>query len=115
NDTGTVALSSGSPALIDGEGNTAFYAVHTFDVSKGVDYLNGEIAWNAQQARGNAVFETLFDPQGRVAAYSLLGRAGQSGRGHVEVRQPSAGAWTAAIFTVDNHDPASTPVYTRDV
>ena len=35
-------------------------------------------------------FETLFDPQGNVAAYSLLG-TNQSGFGHVEVREPDGG------------------------
>jgi hypothetical protein len=107
-DTGTVALSSASPTLIDGEGNTDFYALHTFDVPPGVDYLNGDIVWNSQ-AKASAVFETLFDPFGRVAAYSLLGVT-HSGRGHVEVRQPAAGTWTAAIFTVNN-----TFVYSGDV
>ena len=100
NDTGTIALSTTSPILIDGEGNTDFYALHQFDVPAGVDYLNGDIVWNAQ-AKTSAVFETLFDPFGRVAAYSLIG-TDHSGRGHVEVRQPSAGTWTAAIFTVRN-------------
>jgi len=99
-DTGTEALSNASPILIDGEGNTDEYALHSFSVPAGVDYLQGDIVWNAQ-AKPSAVFETLFDPFGRVAAYSLIG-ADHSGRGHVEVRQPSAGTWTAAIFTVRN-------------
>jgi hypothetical protein len=47
------------------------------------------------------VFETLFDPQGNVAAYSLIG-SDESGFGHVEVRKPAAGTWTAVIFTVNN-------------
>jgi Subtilase family/Peptidase inhibitor I9 len=99
-DTGTVALSSTSPKLIDGEGNTDFYALHQFTVPEGVAYLQGDIVWNAE-AKTTAAFETLFDPFGRVAAYSLIG-TDHSGRGHVEVRQPTAGTWTAAIFTVNN-------------
>ena len=35
NDTGSVTLSSSSPTLIDGEGNTASYALHTFTVPAG--------------------------------------------------------------------------------
>jgi hypothetical protein len=89
-----------SPTFIDGEGNTDFFATHTFSVPAGADYLNGDIAWNAASA-ATGVFETLFDPQGRVAAYSLIG-ANHSGFGHVEVRQPAAGTWTAVIFTVNN-------------
>ncbi len=100
NDTGTVNLSSASPTYIDGEGNTDFYALHTFSVPAGADYLSGNITWDDQSIGGRA-FETLFDPQGNVAAYSLLG-ANESGFGHVEVRRPAAGTWTAVIFTVSN-------------
>jgi subtilisin family serine protease len=99
-DTGSVTLSSSSPTYIDGEGNTDFYAEHTFTVPKGADYLNGDITWNGA-ATNTGAFETLFDPQGRVAAYSLIG-ANHSGFGHVEVRHPAAGTWTAVIFTVSN-------------
>jgi subtilisin family serine protease len=98
NDTGTVTLSSSSPTYIDGEGNTDHYALHTFSVGAGADNLNGNITWNAQSI-GGAAFETLFDPKGNVAAYSLLG-ANQSGYGHVEVHNPIPGTWTAVIFTV---------------
>ncbi len=99
-DTSTVALNSSSPSLIDGEGNTDFYATYQFSVPSGADYLNGDIAWNAATAP-TAVFETLFDPSGNVAGYSLIG-TDHSGHGHVEVRQPPAGLWTAVIFTVKN-------------
>jgi subtilisin family serine protease len=109
-DTGSVALSSASPTFVDGEGNTDPYATHTFNVPSGADYLNGDITWNGAAAGGN-VEETLFDPQGRVAAYSLLG-ANQTGFGHVEVRQPAAGTWTAVIFTVNS---TATPAYSGPV
>ncbi len=100
NDTGSVTLSSSSPTYIDGEGHTDFYAEHTFSVPAGADNLNGNITWNAQHI-GGVAFETLFDPQGNVAAYSLIG-TNQSGFGHVEVHNPMAGTWTAVIFTVSN-------------
>lgn len=99
-DTGSVTLSSSSPTYIDGEGNTDFYALHTFNVPRGAGNLNGNITWNAQQI-GGVAFETLFDPQGNVAAYSLIG-TNQSGFGHVEVHNPMPGTWTAVIFTVSN-------------
>jgi hypothetical protein len=99
-DSGTVRLSSADQTLIDGEGNTDFFVEHQFTVPPEVDYLNGDIVWDAENTPG-AAFETLFDPLGRVAAYSLLG-ANASGRGHVEVRQPTAGTWIAVIFTVNN-------------
>jgi hypothetical protein len=107
-DTGTVNLSSASPTYIDGEGHTDFFQEHQFTVPAGADYLTGDITWTALST-GGAVFETLFNPQGQVAAYSLLG-PNQSGFGHVEVRQPMAGTWTAVIFTVNNAAVYSGPV-----
>jgi subtilisin family serine protease len=98
NDTGTVNLSSSSPTYIDGEGNTDHYATHTFSVPAGAGNLNGNITWN-DQTIGGVAYETLFDPNGSVAAYSLIG-INQSGYGHVEVHNPIAGTWTAVIFTV---------------
>jgi subtilisin family serine protease len=98
NDTGTVNLSASSPTYIDGEGNTDHYAIHTFGVPAGAGNLNGNITWN-DQTIGGVAFETLFDPHGSVAAYSLLG-TNQSGFGHVEVHNPIPGSWTAVIFTV---------------
>jgi subtilisin family serine protease len=100
NDTGSVTLSASSPTYIDGEGNTDHYASHTFSVPAGAGNLNGNITWN-DQSIGGVAFETLFDPQGNVAAYSLLG-TNRSGYGHVEVHNPMAGTWTAVIFTVSN-------------
>src|SRR5690349_4943639 len=40
-DTGAVTLSGASPTYIDGEGNTDYYALHTFNVGPGADYLTG--------------------------------------------------------------------------
>jgi subtilisin family serine protease len=101
--TGSVTLSSSSPTYIDGEGNTDYYALHTFAVPAGTSNLNGNITWN-DQTIGGAVYETLFDPAGNVAAYSLIG-TNQSGYGHVEVHNPTAGTWTAVIFTVNPTSP----------
>ena len=67
----------------------------------GADNLNGDITWNAQQVGRGRRFEELFDPQGKLAAYSVLDGA-QSGFGHVEVREPMAGTWTAVIYTASN-------------
>ena len=98
NDTGSVTLTSSSPTFVDGGGNTDSYAMHTFTVPAGTDNLNGDITWNAQQL-GGVVFEELFDPHGNLAGYSSLGVI-ESGFGHVEVRQPMAGTWTAVIYTI---------------
>ena len=100
NDTGAVTLSSSSPTYIDGEGRTDYYALHAFSVPAGADNLNGNITWN-DQSIGGVAFETLFDPHGNVAAYSLIG-TDQSGFGHVEVHNPIPGTWRVVIFTVSN-------------
>ncbi|MBJ7597057.1 S8 family serine peptidase [Candidatus Nephthysia bennettiae] len=104
-DRGSVNLSSSSPIFIDDRGRPSAYQIHQFTVPNGVDYLNGDIVWNAQAQSpggkpGSVVFETVWDPAGRVAAYSLLNEA--SGHGHIEVRKPAAGTWTTAIWTVKN-------------
>jgi len=99
-DTGTVELTSADPSYVDGEGNTDYYVLHTFSVPAGADNLNGNITWHVL-VEGGAVFETLFDPLGRVAAYSLIG-ANESGFGHVEVHDPMPGNWTAVIFTASD-------------
>jgi|HubBroStandDraft_5_1064220.scaffolds.fasta_scaffold02816_2 hypothetical protein len=106
-DSGTVNLGSSSPTYVDGGGNTDSYAVHTFTVPAGTGYMNGDITWNAQQVGGSA-WEELFDPAGKLAAYSILDNE-QSGFGQVEVRKPMAGTWTAVIYTASN-EPYSGPV-----
>jgi Subtilase family/Peptidase inhibitor I9 len=97
NDVGSVTLGT-SPTFIDDRGRLSAYQVHQFTVPAGADNLDGDITWNAQAEPAGVVFETLFDPSGRVAAYSLLNQA--SGHGHVEVRKPETGTWTAVIWTV---------------
>jgi hypothetical protein len=106
--TGSVTLTSSSPTYVDGNGNTDSYARRTFTVPAGAGNLNGDITWNDRQVGGSA-FETLFDPRGNLAAYSTLGVL-QSGFGHVEVRHPMAGRWTAVIFTVSNAPNLNSPI-----
>jgi subtilisin family serine protease len=97
-DTGAVELSPGDPVFIDGEGKSDYYApLQTFTVPAGTDNLDGDITWH-ELTEGGAVYETLFDPLGQVAAYSLIG-GNESGFGHVEVHNPMPGTWTAVIFT----------------
>jgi hypothetical protein len=102
-DSGSVTLNGYAPVFVDERGRPAAYRMHSFTVPDGVEYLNGDILWNAQAQSaqgqpGSVVYETLWDPAGQLAAFSLLNQP--SGHGHVEVRQPAAGTWTAAIWTV---------------
>jgi hypothetical protein len=96
-DTGTVALSSSSPTSVGPAGETDSFEKHTFTVRPGTDYLNGDIAWN-DQVTGGVANEELFDPHGRLAAFSSTS-GNQSGFVRVEVRQPASGTWTAVIWT----------------
>jgi hypothetical protein len=99
-DTGTVTLSASSATFTDGGGHTDYYEVRKFAMPAGTGYLNGDITWNAAGIKG-AAFEELFDPHGKLAAYSVLDGS-QSGFGHVEVSKPTAGTWTAVIYTASN-------------
>lgn len=99
NDAGSVTLSAASPTFIDDRGQSTRYATHTFTVPAGVDYLNNEIGWDPTANPAGQVEETVFDPSGAVAGYTLIGNQG-SGRAHSEVRKPMAGTWTAIIWSV---------------
>ena len=99
-DTGTVTLSASSPTSVGPAGETDSFATHKFTVPAGTDYLNGDIAWN-DQVTGGVANEELFDPQGRLAAFSSTS-GNQTGFVRVEVRQPTAGTWTAVIWTPGN-------------
>jgi hypothetical protein len=99
-DTGTVALSSSSPTSVGPAGETDSFETRKFTVPPGTDYLNGDIAWN-DQVTGGVANEELFDPQGRLAAFSSTS-GNQTGFVRVEVRRPTAGTWTAVIWTPGN-------------
>jgi hypothetical protein len=117
-DTGRVNLSGSAPTFVDSRGRPSLYQLHNFDVPSGADYLNGDVIWNAQAQSpggqpGSVVYETVWDPAGNVAAHSLL--SDSSGHGHVEVRKPAAGTWTAAIWTLQNTGLSNLGQYTGDV
>jgi hypothetical protein len=95
--TGTVTLSSSSPTSIGPAGETDSFETRKFTVPSGADYLNGDITWN-DQVTGGVADEELFDPQGRLAAFSSTS-GNQSGFVRVEVSKPAAGTWTAVIWT----------------
>jgi Subtilase family len=101
NDSGALDLPlATAPTFLDGGGTPSAYELHQFQVPDGAQWLNGDIAWNGGAQRASRVRETLFDPVGRLAAYSLPQGAG--GFGHVDVHDPAAGTWTAVIWTQKN-------------
>ncbi|HTX32890.1 MAG TPA: S8 family serine peptidase [Solirubrobacteraceae bacterium] len=99
---GDVTLSAADPTYQDYKGVPQSYVEFTFTVPANADRLDGTIAWpgNTDPSQpGQTVNMTLFDPQGRMAAYTYQANGTASNYGHIDVRNPTAGTWTAAIFT----------------
>jgi hypothetical protein len=95
--TGSVNLQDGSsPTFVDQFGDTVPYEQITFHVPAGADRLVTYLTWNGPQAR---VGLTLFDPSGRMAAYTRP--QGDGNHGEVDVASPQAGTWTGIIFRRD--------------
>lgn len=92
--------------FVDDSGKTRAYIRQTFTVPANTQRLDAAIAYPiANQMTSSPVRLTLFDPRGNLAAFSFpqTGDAPQfpnSGYGHVEVRFPSGGTWTAVIWTL---------------
>lgn len=89
----TVGLADGGAAYLDQYGYTNNYLKVRFTVPAGQDRLDANIAWPGTGQ--SAVNLALLDPSGRFTAYSLPN--GNGNHGHVDVRDPAAGTWTAVI------------------
>jgi hypothetical protein len=100
--TATVTLSdAGSPHSTDYQGINDNFATVRFQVPSGIDRLNGAIAYQGASASLNArVRLALVDPAGRLAEYSVP--QGVGNYGDVQVTNPSAGRWTAYIWSRDS-------------
>ena len=84
-------------AFVDQYGVSRSYTTRVLVVPAGADRLDASIAWDSQVNPSSSVSMTLFDPAGRLTAYSAP--QGPSGYGHLDVRRPAAGAWKAVIWT----------------
>jgi hypothetical protein len=90
-DTGTAFLNTATaPTFVDGFGIPRAYTQRTFTVPKGADRLDVSIASVSPISPTRLI---LFDPAGRFTAYSVP--QGSGNFGHVDVRFPNAGTWTA--------------------
>ncbi|HEU5001674.1 MAG TPA: S8 family serine peptidase [Actinomycetota bacterium] len=72
------------------------HLVH-FTVPAGLNQLEDQIAWATGNQPTSTVRESLFDPQGRIAAQSRPQGSG-GGYGQVQVVNPAPGTWTMLAF-----------------
>jgi hypothetical protein len=86
-------LTSSDPSYVNGKGATHDYLKVPFTVPPGQSRLNADIAWPA--TNGAIVDVAVLDPQGKIEGYSLP--EGSGNHGHVDVRDPEPGQWTAVI------------------
>ncbi len=97
NVTGDLNLTPTSdPTFFDYKGVPQGYQEFTFTVPAGAQRIDATIANPSQTGEVNM---TLFDPQGRMAAYTYQSAGEQSDYGHVDVRVPTPGTWTAVVFS----------------
>ena len=100
-DTGTMGLDPDTaPAFVDGGGVPSAYVTHDFRVPDGAQWLDASVTWDGASQPASRVRMSLFDPQGRFAAYSLP--QGPGGFNHVDVHDPTPGTWTAVFWTRKN-------------
>jgi len=101
--TGSVTLSdTASPHFTNWSGVPNNYGTITFNVSPNTDRLSASIAYpgNPAGSLNGRVRLILVDPLGRFVAHSLP--QGIGNYGNVDVRFPTAGKWTAQIYSIDS-------------
>ena len=106
--TATVNLSdTSSPHSVDYQGYSDNYGTVHFYVPRGVDRLNGSIAYHgASSDLSSRVRLVLVSPQGQAADYSLPQGVGNFG--DAQVTNPSSGWWTAYIWSRGSGDGGTT-------
>ena len=100
------------PTFINPTGDPRSYIEQKFTVPANADHLDAAIAYQVSltSTATPIAYIALLDPSGRQAAYSIpQGLA--SGYGHVDIVKPTAGVWTAVIWT----RPSGTGTYSGPV
>jgi hypothetical protein len=84
--------------FLDPYGYLNSYVKRQFTVPEGAQYLDVSIAWPGTAGSSQYVQMVLLDPSGRLAGYSWP-QGPASNYGRADVLHPSAGAWTAIVYT----------------
>jgi hypothetical protein len=89
------------PTFFDYKGVPQGYQKLTFTVHAGAQRLDATIAHpgSGDPATAPELNMSLFDPDGNLAASTYQSVGEPSNFGHIDVRVPQAGTWTAVIFT----------------
>jgi Subtilase family/Peptidase inhibitor I9 len=88
------------PTFFDYKGVPQGYQKFTFTVPAGAQRIDATIAHPLNGDGTSAeVNMTLFDPQNRMAAYTYQSAGEEAGYGHIDVRAPTPGTWTAVVFS----------------
>jgi hypothetical protein len=82
--------------FVDHLGIESSYVPVQFTVPGGVNRIDASIAWPSQTTTVNMV---LFDPEGKMTAFTYTPDGATSAYSHIDVRNPPAGNWTAYIYT----------------
>jgi hypothetical protein len=88
------------PTFFDYKGVPQGYQKFTFTVPAGAQRIDATIAHPLNPDGSSAeVNMTLFDPQNKMAAYTYQSAGEEAGYGHIDVRAPTPGTWTAVVFS----------------
>ena len=93
--SGTVAFDPATlPSFLNVFGAARYYTRVNVLVRKGVDRLDGSLAWAGGGTK--YAYANLVDPDGRLQSYSVP--QGPSDYAHVDAGHPEPGVWTMYVF-----------------
>jgi hypothetical protein len=99
------------PQFVDEIGAPRSYQERRFTVPAGAQHLSAVVTWNAALTGTTLERMTLFDPLGRIVAFTAP--QGPSGFGQAVVHDPAPGTWTAVFWTLATTNGYQGPVHFR--
>jgi len=97
-DAGSINLTpTTDPTFVDNHGVPEAYQKIHFNVPSGAQRIDASLAYPSSDTTVNMI---LLNPQGQYTAYTYnSGAPDFAAYGHIDVRMPEAGTWTAIFFT----------------